>query len=87
MQDGTSKMSKSAESDASRINLLDPPDVLANKIKRAKTDGEEHLSQCGTAMAYKQLLLCGSVCRCSLLRIVYDCQPLFSTIFLPQQLL
>ena len=33
-------MSKSAESDASRINLLDPPDVLASKIKRAKTDGE-----------------------------------------------
>ena len=40
MQDGTKKMSKSAESDASRINLLDPPDVLSNKIKRAKTDGE-----------------------------------------------
>ncbi len=39
IQDGTSKMSKSAESDASRINLLDTPDVLANKIKRAKTDG------------------------------------------------
>ncbi|CAL8465216.1 g4751 [Coccomyxa elongata] len=38
LSDGTSKMSKSAESDASRINLLDPPDVLANKIKRAKTD-------------------------------------------------
>ena len=42
MQDGTSKMSKSAESDASRINLLDPPDVLNSKIKRAKTDGERH---------------------------------------------
>ena len=39
LQDGTSKMSKSAESDASRLNLLDTPDVLANKIKRAKTDG------------------------------------------------
>ncbi|KAK9903497.1 hypothetical protein WJX75_007274 [Coccomyxa subellipsoidea] len=38
LSDGTSKMSKSAESDASRINLLDSPDVLANKIKRAKTD-------------------------------------------------
>ncbi len=49
MQDGTSKMSKSAESDASRINLLDPSDVLASKIKRAKTDGEEHLSECCTA--------------------------------------
>jgi hypothetical protein len=38
-QDGTSKMSKSAESDGSRINLLDPPDVITSKIKRAKTDG------------------------------------------------
>ena len=27
LQDGTSKMSKSAENDNSRINLLDPPDV------------------------------------------------------------
>ena len=44
MQDGTSKMSKSAESDASRINLLDRSDVLASKIKRAKTDGERRFS-------------------------------------------
>ncbi|KAL5558635.1 hypothetical protein UlMin_034846 [Ulmus minor] len=36
--DGTSKMSKSAPSDQSRINLLDPKDVIANKIKRCKTD-------------------------------------------------
>ncbi len=43
MQDGTSKMSKSAESDASRLNLLDSPDVLASKIKRAKTDGEQDI--------------------------------------------
>ena len=32
-QDGTSKMSKSAESDFSRINLLDPPDLIAKKIQ------------------------------------------------------
>ncbi|CAN1161791.1 Tryptophan--tRNA ligase, chloroplastic/mitochondrial [Linum perenne] len=31
-------MSKSAPSDQSRINLLDPKDVIANKIKRCKTD-------------------------------------------------
>lgn len=43
LQDGTAKMSKSAESDLSRINLLDPPDVIANKIKRAKTDAFEGL--------------------------------------------
>jgi len=38
LQDGTSKMSKSAENDASRINLLDTPDEIARKIKRCKTD-------------------------------------------------
>lgn len=36
--EGTSKMSKSAENDNSRINLLDSPDVIAKKIKRCKTD-------------------------------------------------
>ncbi|KAM7490478.1 hypothetical protein LguiA_033399 [Lonicera macranthoides] len=36
--DGRSKMSKSAPSDMSRINLLDSKDVIANKIKRCKTD-------------------------------------------------
>ena len=39
-------MSKSAESDASRINLLDPPDVLYGKIKRAKTDGKPLSGPC-----------------------------------------
>ncbi|CAM9685522.1 unnamed protein product [Chrysoparadoxa australica] len=39
LQDGTSKMSKSDESDNSRINLTDPPDVIARKIKKCKTDG------------------------------------------------
>ena len=38
LQDGTAKMSKSAESDLSRINLLDPPEEIEKKIKRAKTD-------------------------------------------------
>jgi tryptophanyl-tRNA synthetase len=36
--DGTSKMSKSDPNDASRINVLDPPDVIRDKIKRCKTD-------------------------------------------------
>ncbi|KAL4431278.1 hypothetical protein ABPG75_006534 [Micractinium tetrahymenae] len=43
LQDGASKMSKSAESDLSRINLLDPPDLIAQKIKRAKTDAFDGL--------------------------------------------
>ncbi|KAL3645925.1 Tryptophan--tRNA ligase, chloroplastic/mitochondrial [Castilleja foliolosa] len=38
LNDGLSKMSKSAPSDQSRINLLDSKDVIANKIKRCKTD-------------------------------------------------
>lgn len=38
LQDGASKMSKSAESDFSRINLLDPPELIAQKIKKCKTD-------------------------------------------------
>jgi tryptophanyl-tRNA synthetase len=38
--DGTNKMSKSAENDNSRINLLDSMDVVAKKIKRCKTDAE-----------------------------------------------
>jgi tryptophanyl-tRNA synthetase len=38
LRDGTKKMSKSDPSDQSRINLTDPADVIAQKIKRAKTD-------------------------------------------------
>ncbi|XP_051119669.1 tryptophan--tRNA ligase, chloroplastic/mitochondrial isoform X2 [Andrographis paniculata] len=38
LTDGLSKMSKSAPSDQSRINLLDSKDLIANKIKRCKTD-------------------------------------------------
>ena len=38
LRDGTSKMSKSDASDQSRINLTDAPDVIARKIRRARTD-------------------------------------------------
>lgn len=38
LNDGTRKMSKSDPSELSRINVLDPPDQIANKIKRCKTD-------------------------------------------------
>lgn len=43
LEDGTAKMSKSAANDNSRINLTDPPSVIAKKIKRCKTDTEEGL--------------------------------------------
>ena len=38
LTDGTKKMSKSDESELSRINLLDSPDVIQKKIKKCKTD-------------------------------------------------
>ena len=38
LQDGTKKMSKSDESDLSRINLTDSADEIVKKIKKAKTD-------------------------------------------------
>ncbi|MDI9350038.1 MAG: tryptophan--tRNA ligase [Candidatus Symbiobacter sp.] len=40
LRDGTKKMSKSEESDLSRINLMDSADAIANKLKKAKTDPE-----------------------------------------------
>jgi tryptophanyl-tRNA synthetase len=38
LQDGTKKMSKSDESDLSRINLVDEKDLIIKKIKKAKAD-------------------------------------------------
>src|ERR1700756_1538152 len=40
LRDGSKKMSKSDESDFSRINLTDDADAIAQKIRRAKTDPE-----------------------------------------------
>lgn len=38
LTEGSSKMSKSDPNDGSRINVLDPPKVIRDKIKRCKTD-------------------------------------------------
>lgn len=40
LRDGTAKMSKSDPSDMSRINLTDDADLIADKIRRARTDAE-----------------------------------------------
>ena len=40
LRDGTKKMSKSEESDYSRINLRDKADEIVKKIKKAKSDSE-----------------------------------------------
>ncbi len=40
LRDGSQKMSKSADSDMSRINLTDDADMIAKKIRKAKTDPE-----------------------------------------------
>ena len=41
LRNGLSKMSKSDNSDFSRINLLDDSDLINSKIKKAKTDSHE----------------------------------------------
>jgi len=43
LRDGTHKMSKSAQSDMSRINLTDDADLIAKKVKKAKMDMEPAL--------------------------------------------
>ncbi len=40
LRDGNEKMSKSAESDMTRINLTDDDDTIAQKVRKAKTDPE-----------------------------------------------
>jgi len=40
LRDGTKKMSKSDASDMARINMTDTEDVIAQKIRKAKTDPE-----------------------------------------------
>jgi tryptophanyl-tRNA synthetase len=40
LRDGTKKMSKSEDSDYSRINLKDSSDEIIKKIKKAKSDSE-----------------------------------------------
>ncbi len=40
LRDGTKKMSKSDPSDASRINLVDDADTIAQKIRKARTDAD-----------------------------------------------
>jgi tryptophanyl-tRNA synthetase len=38
LRDGFTKMSKSSKSDSTRINLIDPPDLIRKKISKSKTD-------------------------------------------------
>jgi tryptophanyl-tRNA synthetase len=40
LRDGSAKMSKSDPSDMSRVNLTDDADMVAQKIRKAKTDAE-----------------------------------------------
>jgi tryptophanyl-tRNA synthetase len=43
LQDPTSKMSKSADSDSGLVNLLDEPSAIAKKFKRAVTDSDSEV--------------------------------------------
>jgi tryptophanyl-tRNA synthetase len=47
LRDGTKKMSKSDPSDLSRINLTDDAEMIASKIRKAKTDPEPLPSETG----------------------------------------
>ena len=47
LRDGTAKMSKSDPSDQSRINLSDDADMIAGKIRKAKSDAEPLPSDIG----------------------------------------
>jgi tryptophanyl-tRNA synthetase len=44
LRDGTKKMSKSDESDFTRINLVDGEDQIVKKVQKAKTDSLEYIS-------------------------------------------
>uniref|UniRef100_A0A7R9V1U2 tryptophan--tRNA ligase n=1 Tax=Chlamydomonas euryale TaxID=1486919 RepID=A0A7R9V1U2_9CHLO len=62
LQDGTAKMSKSAENDLSRINLTDTAKDIQNKVKRCKTDafeglefGNEERPECTNLLTLYQL--------------------------------
>jgi len=44
LQDGSKKMSKSDDSDLSRINLVDSPENIIKKVKKAKTDSENMIN-------------------------------------------
>ncbi len=63
LSDGTKKMSKSDPSELSRINLLDPPEAIAKKIKKCKTDPVKGLAfddpqrpECHNLLTLYQLL-------------------------------
>lgn len=63
LTDGTKKMSKSDPSDLSRINLLDPPDVIQTKIKKCKTDpvrglvfGDSERPECNNLLTLYMLM-------------------------------
>lgn len=63
LDDGSAKMSKSAENDMSRINLTDSPDVISRKVKRCKTDSTEGLEfdnearpECNNLLSIYQLV-------------------------------
>ena len=64
LRDGTSKMSKSAESDMTRINLTDSSEDISQKIRKARTDMHpvpSSLEECEDRPEAKNLLTIYSV--------------------------
>ncbi|MEM6611529.1 MAG: tryptophan--tRNA ligase [Cyanobacteria bacterium P01_C01_bin.72] len=63
LTDGTKKMSKSDPSELSRLDILDPPDVIKRKIKKCKTDPVKGLTfddperpECNNLLTLYQIL-------------------------------
>ena len=62
LTDGSAKMSKSNPAEGSRINVLDSPDVIAQKIKRCKTDAIEGMNYDDERPEAKNLLTMYELC-------------------------
>jgi len=62
LTDGSSKMSKSNPAEGSRINVLDSPDIIVQKIKRCKTDAIEGMSYADDRPEAKNLLTIYELC-------------------------
>ena len=65
LRDGTKKMSKSDSSEMARINLCDDKDLIAKKIRKAKTDSQtipDHIDQLANRPEADNLIgLCASL--------------------------
>ncbi|KAF9924431.1 hypothetical protein FBU30_005585 [Linnemannia zychae] len=83
LRDPTNKMSKSDISDQTRINLVDPPELISQKIKRAVTDqirGISYSRQERPALA-NLIEIYAAMKRCSIDQVVQEHQDSNNAVF------